>query len=104
LVNSRFILPKGKKNQLNILYHKAFKMLKNTGLIFAFLLLSACQNFGQLKLVADLPKDLKEVSGTEIVVNSKFIWMLNDSGNKSILYGISKKGNIKKEIKINAKN
>jgi hypothetical protein len=79
-------------------------MLKNIGLIFAFLLLPACQNFGQLKLVADLPKDLKEVSGTEIVVNSTFIWMLNDGGNPPKIYGISKKGKIQKEVKINAKN
>lgn len=68
------------------------------------ILLFSCQNFSQLKLLSDLPKDLEEVSGTETTTDSAFIWMLNDGGNKPVLYGVSRKGKIKKEVKIQAKN
>ena len=57
-----------------------------------------------MKVVADLPKELKEVSGIQVVPNSDLIWMLNDSGNSPKLYGVSKKGKIKKELLIQAKN
>ncbi|MGY0426958.1 MAG: hypothetical protein ACWIPI_09075, partial [Polaribacter sp.] len=79
-------------------------MIKKTAIIFNIFLFLSCQNFEQLKILADLPKDLKEVSGTEIVANSDLIWMINDSGNQPKLYGISEKGKIKKEIYIKAKN
>ncbi|MBQ0787700.1 MAG: hypothetical protein KBT69_09375 [Oceanihabitans sp.] len=54
--------------------------------------------------MTDLPSDLEEVSGTEIAPNSNLIWMVNDSGNKSKLFGLDAKGKIIKELKINAKN
>lgn len=69
-----------------------------------FLVFSNCNNLDKLSILADLPKDLKEVSGTEIVAKSNLIWMINDSGNKPVLYGLNTKGNIKKEIQIKAKN
>lgn len=75
--------------------------------LFIFLigiLPSSCENNGNLKLLAELPKKLEEVSGTETTPNSDLIWMLNDSGNKSEIYGINTKGKIKKTIKIDAKN
>ncbi|QTE24463.1 hypothetical protein J3359_07365 [Polaribacter cellanae] len=79
-------------------------MLKKISFVFSFLLLLSCQNFGQLKILADLPKDLKEVSGTEIVAKSDLIWMINDGGNKPELFGLNEKGEIIKEIYIKAKN
>ncbi|QOD60190.1 hypothetical protein H9I45_12680 [Polaribacter haliotis] len=79
-------------------------MLKKISFVFSFLLLMSCQNFGQLKMLADLPKDLKEVSGTEIVAKSDLIWMINDGGNKPELFGLNEKGKIIKEIYIKAKN
>jgi hypothetical protein len=79
-------------------------MLKKNILILFFLLLISCQDFGNLKLLADLPNELKEVSGTEIVADSEFIWMLNDSGNKPKIYGVSAKGKIKEKVTIKAKN
>lgn len=78
--------------------------MKNNTYLFSLLLLISCQNFGSLKLISNLSNDLKEVSGTEVVSNSDFIWMLNDGGNKSKIYGLSSKGKIKKEIRIKAKN
>ncbi|WP_189663105.1 hypothetical protein [Polaribacter sp. IC073] len=78
--------------------------MRKIGIIFSLLLFISCQNFGQLKLIADLPKDLEEVSGTEIVPKSDLIWMVNDGGNKSILYGLNHEGEIIKEIYVKAKN
>jgi len=64
----------------------------------------SCQNFGQLTLVADLSKSLKEVSGNEIIVNSDLIWMVNDSGNRPEVFGVNRRGEIKKVVKVMAKN
>ena len=50
--------------------------MKKIGILFSFFLFLSCQNYGQLTLIADLPNDLKEVSGTEIVPKSEFIWMV----------------------------
>jgi hypothetical protein len=79
-------------------------LIKKIVVIFSFLLFLSCQNFGQLILITHLPKDLKEVSGTEIVPKSELIWMVNDSGNKPVLFGLNYKGKILKEITIRAKN
>jgi hypothetical protein len=59
---------------------------------------------GKLKVIADLPIDLNEASGIEIDKNNSILWMINDSGNKPILYGLDRNGDILKEIRINAKN
>ncbi|MCF6347301.1 MAG: hypothetical protein L3J20_03265 [Flavobacteriaceae bacterium] len=68
------------------------------------LFLSSCSNYGQLKVIVDLPHFLKEVSGIQTVKNSDLIWMLNDGGNSNKIYGLSDKGKLKKELVINAKN
>tara|TARA_B110000902_G_scaffold176420_1_gene200122 strand:+ start:1140 stop:1985 length:846 start_codon:yes stop_codon:yes gene_type:complete len=78
--------------------------MKKIGIIFIFLLFISCQNFGQLTFIADLPKDLEEVSGVESARNSSLIWMINDGGNQPKLFGVSKKGNIKREVYIKTKN
>ena len=75
----------------------------NKVLLCLFLLVFSCDT-GNLKFIADLPKTLNEVSGTETIANSDLIWMINDSGNTPKLYGLDTKGNIIKAIKINAKN
>lgn len=79
-------------------------MKKSIFLICIITLLNSCQNFGQLTLVADLPKSLNEVSGVETTKNSNHIWIINDGGNKSKLYRITKKGKIKKDVYIETKN
>lgn len=78
--------------------------MKKITLLFSLFLLISCQNFGQLKLITDLPKSLEEVSGTEIVPKSDLIWMINDSGNKPTLFGLNEDGKIIKEIYVKAKN
>ncbi|WBX71628.1 hypothetical protein [Tenacibaculum retecalamus] len=70
----------------------------------SFLLIISCQDFGQLKVLADLPNALDEVSGIEKIKGANLIWMLNDSGNKPVVYGINIKGKVIREVFVNAKN
>lgn len=79
-------------------------MKKHLLFLVTILALNSCQNFGQLTLVADLPKSLKEVSGNEFVKGTKSIWMHNDSGNAPKIYRFSKEGKLLQEIYIKAKN
>lgn len=72
--------------------------------LLSIFLLSASCNTGNLKVIADLPKTLDEASGIQITNNSDFIWMQNDGGNDAKLFGITRKGKIKTELKIDAKN
>ena len=71
--------------------------------VFLVVLSVSCQT-GNLKVLADLPGSLNEVSGTETTPFTNLIWMLNDGGNKPRLYGLNDKGKIINELKINAKN
>ncbi|PTM11957.1 MAG: hypothetical protein DA407_00300 [Bacteroidetes bacterium] len=67
------------------------------------LLIFACDT-GDLTVVTDLPRVLSEVSGIEKVNKFELFWMINDSGNSPILFGLDSLGTIKKQIKIKAKN
>jgi hypothetical protein len=78
--------------------------MKKITILFSLFLLLSCHSSGKLTILTDLPKVLKEVSGTETIKGSELIWMLNDGGNLPKLYGVSKKGKIQKEIYIKAKN
>lgn len=79
-------------------------MIRKIIFFFTFIVCISCQNFGQLKILADLPKSLKEVSGVEFEVKSDLIWMINDGGNQPKLFAVSKKGKIKREIYVETKN
>lgn len=52
----------------------------------------------------DIPMTLNEVSGIAFDAQENLFWMVNDSGNKPILYGVDKKGTIIKTLTIKAKN
>jgi hypothetical protein len=69
-----------------------------------FIILNFSCNTGNLPVIADLPNLLNEASGIETVSYSNIIWMLNDGGNPSELYGLDLNGNILKVLKINTKN
>ena len=79
-------------------------MVRNIFSFVTILLFISCQNFGQLNFLADLPKTLNEVSGVESIGGSNLIWVINDSGNRSKLFAVSKKGKIKREVYIKTKN
>ena len=79
-------------------------MIKKLYFLFLISFNISCQDFGKLKIIADLPSDLNEVSGIEYIKYSNYFWMINDSGNKPKLFAVSEKGKIKEEIEIDAKN
>ena len=78
--------------------------MKKLFILNYLLVFFSCQNFGQLKMLGDLPNSLKEVSGNEYIQNSNAIWILEDGGNSSDIYKISSKGKILHELDVDAKN
>ena len=74
-------------------------------LFYIILFLSCNANPKKLKIITNLPDSLKEASAIELINNSKLLWTIEDSGNKSNIYGLNRTGNIIKKIDIkNAKN
>ncbi|APD06213.1 hypothetical protein UJ101_00674 [Flavobacteriaceae bacterium UJ101] len=69
-------------------------------LISFFILSCSTTHQTQLKVLLDLPSDLKEISAIEIIPQSNLYWMVNDSGNTNHLFGINKKGKIERKIEI----
>ncbi len=68
------------------------------------LLLSGCKNSKKLVQLAPLSKKLNEVSGIEKMNDSDLLWMHNDSGNKSIVYGVTNTGIIQRKVAVKAAN
>ena len=73
-------------------------------IVFVLFFNLSCYTQNNLKLKADLPNALNEVSGTETILGSELIWMLNDKGNAAKLFGVDKNGRIMKELIIDVKN
>jgi hypothetical protein len=73
-------------------------------LIFFMLFSFGCST-GELKVIADLPTSLKEVSAIEISSASDLFWVIEDAGNDNKLYGLTLNGKIDKVLDvINAQN
>ena len=67
-----------------------------------FLVLSvftSCSNYGQLKVIADLPGRLDENSGLATYGDST-VWVIEDGGNKDEIYQINLNGDILKSLKV----
>ena len=63
-----------------------------------------CINYGQLKVITDIPSSLKENSGIQSYDINSF-WTIEDGGNKDVIYKVNFKGKISKKFKVkNAKN
>lgn len=78
-------------------------MKKYLGLSY-LLLLVGCSNYGQLKVVANIPEEFKEVSGL-VNFGKDDIWLIEDKGNKDELYNINALGDWQKTLKVkNGKN
>lgn len=73
--------------------------LQFQSLTFSFLMLLSCST-GKLNIIANAPSSLKEISATETSSASSLIWVIEDAGNKNILYGLNTNGAIDKEIEI----
>lgn len=73
-------------------------------ILFCIFFVFSCYKQNNLNTKTNLPNVLREVSGTEIIMGSELIWMINDKGNAPKLFGVDKNGKIKKELLIEAKN
>lgn len=81
--------------------------------VFAFMLMS-CNPKAQdsvtksqedLKTEFSLPKKLKEVSGIALSQDQKTIWAIEDAGNKNVVYGLNRKGELVTDVLVeNVKN
>ncbi|NND11778.1 MAG: hypothetical protein EX254_01225 [Flavobacteriaceae bacterium] len=79
-------------------------MLHIYRLFLVIIILISCDE-KETHVIADLPGHLTEVSAVETIIASNLIWVIEDSGNKNVLYGLNQKGKITQEIKIsNARN
>lgn len=78
------------------------KIILTTFLLIS--ILTSCSNYGQLKVIADLPSSLSENSGLA-TYNDSTIWAIEDSGNKDEIYQVNFKGKILKSLEVkNGKN
>ena len=72
----------------------------------SFFFLLACQHnksrTADINSLFSLPEILSEVSG--IVATDSLIWMIEDSGNKAVIYGLRSDGEITKTIELNHLN
>ncbi|HAF77622.1 MAG TPA: hypothetical protein DCG42_09905 [Maribacter sp.] len=74
----------------------------NKIVLSTFLVLSvftSCSNYGQLKVIADLPGSLDENSGLATYGDST-VWVIEDGGNKDEIYQINLRGDILKSLKV----
>ena len=72
--------------------------------IIFLVFLTSCKT-GKLQVLGDISSSLTEVSALETIPNSDLLWVIEDSDNKNILYGLNLNGSIIKSIKItNGKN
>lgn len=77
--------------------------LKGSLLLLIYLLFSC--DTGKLKVIADLPTSLPEISAVEKFPKSDVLWVIQDSGNNNHVYGLNTNGEIIKDITVsNAKN
>jgi len=70
-------------------------------------ILQACAQqpyYGDLNYLAKFPSSLSEVSGM-VQLQPESVWVIEDNGNKDVLYKVSSSGKIIKKLKVkNAKN
>lgn len=67
--------------------------------LFLSSILTSCTNYGQLKIITNLPSSLEEISGM-VTYNDSTIWVLEDNGNKDEIYQVNFKGDITKTLKV----
>jgi hypothetical protein len=76
----------------------------NRMLLLLILFIFGCDT-GKLKVIADLPTSLKEISAIEISSASDLFWVIEDSGNDTKLFGLNLNGKIDKTLEVtNAQN
>lgn len=78
--------------------------MKNNILLLISCLIVGCTSNTNFVALADLPKELHEASGVQKMMGSDLLWMHNDSGNESYVYGIDIKGNMQRKVAVKATN
>lgn len=72
--------------------------------LFLFISSMGCAQHGQLTFVCDLPRQFNENSGITTLERDR-IWLIEDNGNKDVIYEVTTKGERLREFKVkNAKN
>lgn len=59
----------------------------------------SCNNYGQLKVITELPANLEENSGM-VTYGDSTVWIIEDNGNKDEIYQVNFKGDIVKSLKV----
>jgi len=78
--------------------------MKKFTYVICYYLLTSCTNYGQLKLIKQLPKKLDENSGI-VSLNNNSIWVIIDTKNADEVFQVDLHGDIIKELKVkNANN
>ncbi len=80
-----------------------FTLSKFLYFALGFYLISGCGT-KNLNVVTDLPYVLSEVSGIALDEGNDLLWMVNDSGNKPVLFRLNPFGEVVDEFEIKAKN
>ncbi|MBW7676115.1 hypothetical protein [Chryseobacterium chendengshani] len=66
---------------------------------------SEAKSQDDLKTEFSLPKKLREVSGIALSQDQKTIWAIEDAGNKNVVYGLNRKGELINDVLVeNAEN
>ncbi len=91
--------------KLKYICHYQIQMNKLTLITFTiFSTLTSCTNYGQLKIITDLPGSLKENSGL-VTYGDSTVWAVEDNGNKDEIYQVNFKGDIINTLEVkNGKN
>ncbi len=66
---------------------------------YLVLILSSCTNYGQLKVLSDLPGSLEENSGM-VTYGDSTVWFIEDNGNPDEIYQLNFRGDILRSLKV----
>lgn len=83
----------------------AMKTIKISFFILSLSVLFCCNDRKELPVLFPLPKKLKEVSGITTSHSGKYLWVIEDSGNKNELYRLDPEGKVDHTLVVqNVKN
>lgn len=68
-------------------------------IIYLLFILSSCTNYGQLKVLSDLPGSLEENSGM-VTYGDSTVWFIEDNGNPDEIYQLNFRGDILRSLKM----
>lgn len=66
---------------------------------YLLLILNSCTNYGQLKVLSNLPGSLEENSGM-VTYGDSTVWFIEDNGNPDEIYQLNFRGDILRSLKV----